>query len=403
MTMTFEEFTLGQRYVLDEVTIQPDKLEAFAREYDPLPLHLDEEYAKTTGFGALIAPGVMSFMTVWAQFARINVWGASLIAGRNVFIEWLAPVYAGDKLSGVATVTGLTRRNARNGMVQVTLEIANQNGVAVIKAVNEAVVAAKGPGEATPLLGGVDRESRARFLLAKEQVLAGKRGKKGIGTLSEKTLHAVIKRYMEPYEGNHETKIGAYVADIVGEDGIIEIQTRSLSRMRKKLETFLDVAHVTVVYPIAHSKWVCWVDPATGETSAKRRSPKTGSFYHAFGELYGIRQLLTHPNLTIRLLLVDMEEYRHLDGWNKTKKRGSSRYERIPLALHDELEVGGDKGFAALIPEGLPEHFTSRDFAHVAGLHLSEAQTALNVLHAIGVLERCGKRERMNVYKAKNK
>ena len=50
--------------------------------------------------------------------------------------------------------------------------------------------------------------------------------KKGIGTLSEKTLHSVLKNYFEPFSENHEIKIGNYVADIVGENGIIEIQTR---------------------------------------------------------------------------------------------------------------------------------------------------------------------------------
>ncbi|MBQ3065582.1 MAG: dehydratase, partial [Clostridia bacterium] len=41
---------------------------AFAQEYDPIPLHTDEEYAKASPFGGLIAPGVMSFMSVWAKY-----------------------------------------------------------------------------------------------------------------------------------------------------------------------------------------------------------------------------------------------------------------------------------------------------------------------------------------------
>lgn len=38
----------------------------FARLYDYIPIHTDEEYAKQTVFGALIAPGVMPFMTTGA-------------------------------------------------------------------------------------------------------------------------------------------------------------------------------------------------------------------------------------------------------------------------------------------------------------------------------------------------
>ena len=45
---------------------------AFARDYDNIPLHTDEEYAKTTPFGKLIAPGVMSFMLVIGRFSALT-------------------------------------------------------------------------------------------------------------------------------------------------------------------------------------------------------------------------------------------------------------------------------------------------------------------------------------------
>ena len=44
--------------------IEKEKILDFARTYDNLPLHTDEDYAKASPFGALIAPGVMSFMSV---------------------------------------------------------------------------------------------------------------------------------------------------------------------------------------------------------------------------------------------------------------------------------------------------------------------------------------------------
>lgn len=239
---------------------------------------------------------------------------------------------------------------------------------------------------------------RERFRQACEQVQAGARGAGGgIGTLSEKTLHAVLKRYMEPYEANHETKIGPYVADIVGENGIVEIQTQGFDKLRKKLDTFLSVTDVTVVYPITSTKWLSWVDTDTGETTAKRKSPKRGSFYHCFYELYKIKQQLTHPGLRLLLILLDMEEYRNLNGWSRDRKRGSSRHERIPVALVDELEVGPGR-YGRLIPEALAEPFTSRDFAAAAGLHLHDAQTALNVLHYVKAVSRVGKMGRLYAY-----
>ena len=85
------------------------------------------------------------------------------------------------------------------------------------------------------------------FKQACRRVRDGNQQALGIGTLGEKTLHAVLKYGYEPQEENHETKIGGYVADIVGENGIIEIQTQGFDRLRKKLSAFLEVCDVTAV------------------------------------------------------------------------------------------------------------------------------------------------------------
>ena len=113
---------------------------AFARDYDNIPLHTDEENAKTTPFGELIAPGVMSFMSIWAKYLEVDFFGEELIAGKSTKIEWLKPVFANDVLTGKATVTNLVRRNARNGLVGVTVEAYNQYGELVLTNVTEAVV-----------------------------------------------------------------------------------------------------------------------------------------------------------------------------------------------------------------------------------------------------------------------
>ena len=138
--MYFEEIQLNEAYDLPPVVMEKEKMLAFAREYDHIPLHTDEEYAKRTHFGALIAPGVMTFMSVWMRFIDENVLGDELIAGKSTKMEWLKPVYAGDVLTGRAVITGKTERNAKNGIVEVTVTIRNQQGVAVLEDVTEVVV-----------------------------------------------------------------------------------------------------------------------------------------------------------------------------------------------------------------------------------------------------------------------
>ncbi len=238
----------------------------------------------------------------------------------------------------------------------------------------------------------------AQFALACETVRSAARGTKGIGTVSEKMLHAALKEYFEPFADSQEVKIGAFVADIVGEEGIIEIQTRSFTRLCKKLEAFLSVAEVTVVYPIAHTKWLYWIDPDTGTVSAPRKSPKTGTPCDAFYELYAIKAFLAHAHLRVVLALVDVEEYRCRNGYGRDKKRGSTRIERIPTALVDEIELCCKSDYAALLPVALPAEFTVKAFARAARLSPRSAARAVTVLRELGAITFIRKEKNAFIY-----
>ena len=128
---------------LASTVIHKEKMMAFARDYDNIPLHTDEKYAKSTPFGGLIAPGVMSFMSVWAKYLEVSFYEDELLAGKSTKIEWLKPVYAEDVLSGRATITNLIKRNEKNGLVEITIEAYNQKGDLVLTDVTEAVVKCK--------------------------------------------------------------------------------------------------------------------------------------------------------------------------------------------------------------------------------------------------------------------
>lgn len=145
--MYFDDLKIGMTVTIGDAVIEKQKMLDFARTYDPIPLHTDEEYAKNTRFGGLIAPGVMSFMSVWAKYLEVDFFGKELIAGKSTKIEWIKPVFAEDVLSGKATVTGLVRRNERNGLVEITVEAYNQHGELVLTDVTEAVVACRQVGE----------------------------------------------------------------------------------------------------------------------------------------------------------------------------------------------------------------------------------------------------------------
>ncbi|HBL83309.1 MAG: hypothetical protein A2Y17_05555 [Clostridiales bacterium GWF2_38_85] len=237
------------------------------------------------------------------------------------------------------------------------------------------------------------------FYLAYNAFWGSERQQNSIGTYSEKTLHAILKHSYELDTSCHEIKFCNFVADIMNDNGITEIQTRSLNNLRRKLDAFLPETVVTVVYPIASRKWLCWIDAETGETTKKRKSPKIGNIYDAVSELYKIKMYLGHPNFKLKLAFLEIEEYRHLNGWSKDKKRGSSRYERIPVAFTDEISFNCPDDYRLFLPDNLPENFTSQDFKKASDQNLKTCQTLINVLNYLGVIEQIGKSSRKNLYK----
>ncbi len=220
----------------------------------------------------------------------------------------------------------------------------------------------------------------------------------GIGTLAEKSVHAVLKNYYEPDESRQEIPIENFVADIYADGAIIEIQTRQFNKLREKLKAFLPLYQVTVVYPIPREKWVIWIDEESGECSKKHKSPVKGNPYMAFPELYKIKMFLKDPNLRLKFVLLDMEEYRLLNGWSRDKKRGSSRYDRIPVGFVEEVEIDCLRDYMQFVPFDLEEPFTSKEFAKAAHISVSLSQVVLNILYFTGTLTRVGKKGNQYLY-----
>ena len=78
-----------------------------------------------------------------------------------------------------------------------------------------------------------------RFGQAREKIVGKARERNGIGTLSEKTVHAVLKEYYAPDPSVQEVPVAGCVADICTGSEIVEIQTRGFHRLRPKLERVL--------------------------------------------------------------------------------------------------------------------------------------------------------------------
>lgn len=237
--------------------------------------------------------------------------------------------------------------------------------------------------------------------LAKAKVMVANQNRQshGIGTLSEKTLHVLLKYYYAPNEDMHEIPIERYVADIYTGEEIIEIQTAQFNKMWAKLDCFLPLYPVTICHPIPRKKQIIVIDEETGEEISCRKSPQTGTPYHGFIELYRIKQFLKHPNLKIKFVLVDVEEYRLWNGAVRGKRKVLKRQDRIPLEIVEEVGIECINDYLQFLPIDLPESFTSSDYAKVVKINRELAQIVLNILNFLEVVERIGKRGRSYLYK----
>lgn len=194
-------------------------------------------------------------------------------------------------------------------------------------------------------------------------------------------------------------KVGSYVADIVGENGIIEIQTRNFVKLKPKLAELLELSRVTVVHPLIYEKRIINIDSETGEVTSSRKSPKHGNIYLFVHELYAIKPLLNNARLSIKLPVLKADEFRKYGvHTNRRKKQHTRRGEYVsdimPTDILDEITLASREDYSIFIPSGLPESFSSDVFARIAGADVYAARRILNILEDMGHVCRSGKQGR---------
>lgn len=227
----------------------------------------------------------------------------------------------------------------------------------------------------------------------------------GIGTLNEKRMHIALKRFVCADETKYEADMGKrYVADIKLDEEIFEIQTGSLYPLKAKLEHYIETSdcHITVVHPIPMRRFRIWIDPATGESQPRKRIPGISSIFGEAHELVYISEALATGRVAVWFLFIEEEEYRFLDGRGKDKKLHSSRFERLPVDIIDEVVFAEKQDFLALMPEGLPETFTVEEYRKAAKIpHGKHAYMAVATLVNLSIVEEADKKGRAKAWRVR--
>lgn len=219
-----------------------------------------------------------------------------------------------------------------------------------------------------------------------------------IGTLNEKPLHADLKAWYAQDGDRPEARVDGFVVDLLRplsrrhpDAVLIEIQTGRLSAIRPKLERLLPRHPVRVVTPIPAEKWLVKLVPPDGTPRERRKSPKRGTRIDAFREWASIAPLIGHPNLSLEALLIQEEEVRRFDGRRGWRRRGWVVAERRLLGVQEPFRVDTPASLRALLPEELPDRFTTADLAKALTVPRGLAQKMAYVMRKSGAIRSIGR------------
>ncbi len=213
-----------------------------------------------------------------------------------------------------------------------------------------------------------------------------------IGELREGPLHRDLKQLLAATGDAFEVKVDGYVIDLVRADGeLVEVQTGGFSPLRAKLDALLDRHRIRIVHPIPTERRIIRVDEL-GEVLSTRPSPKHPRATTIFEGLVSFPTLLSHPNLTIEVVLCREDHIRKpapVRGRRYLRDPGERRLREVI----ERVELTGPQDLATLLP-AIESPFTTKELAKAMRVPLPLAQKAAACCRALEVFADAGKRGR---------
>jgi hypothetical protein len=212
-----------------------------------------------------------------------------------------------------------------------------------------------------------------------------------IGMLNEGALHAALKLDYLGDDGAAEVPFSGFIADVVRDGVIYEIQTSSFSGLGRKMKQLAELGPVVLVHPIAHRKTLVRLqDTETGEITS-RRSPKRGAIVHILRELVYLPDMLNHDNFAVEVVLTEEEEQQEYDAKARRGRGGWRRKGRHLISVLERLRINGPEDLWVFVGGELPEVFTTQHLAQAMQQPKQLGQQLAYCLRHLGVIEVCGK------------
>jgi acyl dehydratase len=139
-----EDLSVGQRFEFGSYTIGEEEIVGFARQYDPVPIHIDKEAAAKGPFGGLIASG-FNTLAIYQRLIVEAVWiRVAAIVGRSFEVRLFRPVRPGTVITGHSQIQSVTLRpERRDGVVIFKSELTEASGQTILTLVLDALIHAR--------------------------------------------------------------------------------------------------------------------------------------------------------------------------------------------------------------------------------------------------------------------
>ncbi|MBZ9858975.1 MaoC family dehydratase [Mesorhizobium sp. CA12] len=145
-TWAYEDFAEGASLDLGSKDVSAAEIIEFASEFDPQPMHLDEEAGKATILGGLSASGWHTCAMFMRMLCDAFLLDSTSQGSPGIeHVKWKKPVLAGDRLTGTLTI--LSKRQSKSrpqlGLITMRSELVNQRGESVFELENTGMFLAR--------------------------------------------------------------------------------------------------------------------------------------------------------------------------------------------------------------------------------------------------------------------
>ncbi len=146
--LAFEDFEPGMEISMGPYHVTAEEIIEFASEFDPQPMHVDEEAGKASMLGGLAASGWHTVSMAMRMMCDTYLLNSTSQGAPGVdYVKWKRPVLAGDTLTGKTTIKHCRRSKSRPGIgfVDVVHDIFNQHGECVCELANTGMFLLRNP------------------------------------------------------------------------------------------------------------------------------------------------------------------------------------------------------------------------------------------------------------------